>query len=217
MNMKITAKEPLSYIDGGPIQTICPYCGHKGTFEAISRDRFIQNKYICGQRLCPDKDCQNHIFVVLDVSRNLLFYYPFRNISLNKENIPASIIKTFDEAVTCHAQNCFVASAIMIRRTLEEICEERGAVGKDLQTRIHNLQTKTLLPQELFDAMDELLLLGEDAAHIEADTFAQISTQELDVAIEFTTEFLKALYQYSSLLSKMRELKNNIPKQSELT
>jgi hypothetical protein len=136
---------------------------------------------------------------------------------LNKENIPASIIKTFDEAVTCHAQNCFVASAIMIRRTLEEICEERGAVGKDLQTRIHNLQTKTLLPQELFDAMDELLLLGEDAAHIEADTFAQISTQELDVAIEFTTEFLKALYQYSSLLSKMRELKNNIPKQSELT
>jgi hypothetical protein len=124
-------------------------------------------------------------------SGNLLFHYPFRSVSLNKENIPASIIKTFDEAVTCHAQNCFVASAIMIRRTLEEICEERG--------------------------MDELRLLGEDAAHIEADTFTQISSQELDVAIEFTIEFLKALYQYSSLLSKMRELKKNIPKQDELT
>jgi hypothetical protein len=215
--MKITAKEPLSYVDGGPIQTICPYCGHKGTFEAISRDRFIQNQYICGQRLCPDKDCQGHLFVVLDRSGNLLFHYPFRNVSLNKEKIPASIIKTFDEAVTCHAQNCFVASAIMIRRTLEEICEERGAVGKDLKTRIHDLQTKTLLPQELFDAMDELSLLGDDAAYIEANTFAQISSQELDVAIEFTIQFLKALYQYSSLLSKMRELKKNIPKQDELT
>ena len=215
--MKITAKEPLSYVDGGPIQTICPYCGHKGTFEAISRDRFIQNQYICGQRLCPDKDCQGHLFVVLDRSGNLLFHYPFRNVSLNKEKIPASIIKTFDEAVTCHAQNCFVASAIMIRRTLEEICEERGAVGKDLKTRIRDLQTKTLLPQELFDAMDELSLLGDDAAHIEANTFAQISSQELDVAIEFTIQFLKALYQYSSLLSKMRELKKNIPKQDELT
>jgi hypothetical protein len=214
--MKITAKEPLSYVDGGPIQTICPYCGHKGTFEAISRDRFIQNQYICGQRLCPDKDCQGHLFVVLDRSGNLLFHYPFRNVSLNKEKIPASIIKTFDEAVTCHAQNCFVASAIMIRRTLEEICEERGAVGKDLKTRIRDLQTKTLLPQELFDAMDELSLLSDDAAHIEANTFAQISSQELDVAIEFTIQFLKALYQYSSLLSKMRELKKSIPKQDEL-
>jgi hypothetical protein len=215
--MKITAKEPLSYIDGGPIQTICPYCGHKGTFEAISRDRIIQNQYICGQRLCPDQDCRGHLFVVLDRSGNLLFHYPFRSVSLKKENIPESIIKTFDEAVTCHAQNCFVASAIMIRRTLEEICEERGAVGKDLKTRIHDLKTKTLLPQELFDAMDELRLLDSDAARIEASTFAQISSQELDVAIEFTIEFLKALYQYSSLLSKMRELKKNIPKQDELT
>jgi hypothetical protein len=65
--------------------------------------------------------------------------------------------------------------------------------------------------------MDELSLLGDDAAHIEADTFAQISSQELDVAIEFTIQFLKALYQYSNLLSKMRELKKNIPKQEELT
>ena len=215
--MKITAKEPLSYIDGGPIQAICPYCGHKGTFEAISRDRFIQNQYICGQRLCPDQDCRGHLFIVLDRSGNLLFHYPFRSVSLKRENIPESIIKTFDEAVTCHAQNCFVASAIMIRRTLEEICEERGAVGKDIKTRIRDLQTKTLLPQELFDAMDELRLLGNDAAHIEANTFAQISSQELDVAIEFTIEFLKALYQYSNLLSKMRELKKNIPKQDELT
>ena len=198
--MKITAKEPLSYIDGGPIQTICPYCGHKGTFEAISRDRFIQNQYICGQRLCPDQDCRGHLFIVLDRSGNLLFHYPFRSVSLKRENIPESIIKTFDEAVTGHAQNCFVASAIMIRRTLEEICEERGAVGKDIKTRIRDLQTKTLLPQELFDAMDELRLLGNDAAHIEANTFAQISSQELDVAIEFTIQFLKALYQYLSLI-----------------
>jgi hypothetical protein len=130
---------------------------------------------------------------------------------LNKENIPVSIIKTFDEAVTCHAQNCFVASAIMIRRTLEEICEERGAIGKDLKTRIHDLKTKILLPQELFDAMDELRLLGNDAVHIDANIFAQISNQELDVAIEFTLEILKALYQYSSLLSKMRELKKTKP------
>jgi hypothetical protein len=99
----------------------------------------------------------------------------------------------------------------MIRRTFEEICEERGAVGKDLKTRIHDLKTKILLPQELFDAMDELRLLSNDATHIEANTFAQISSQELDVAIEFTIELLKALYEYSSLLSKMKGLKKTTP------
>ena len=55
--------------------------------------------------------------------------------------------------------------------------------------------------------MDELRLLGNDAAHIEAKSFAQISKPEIDVAIEFTIELLKALYQYASLLGKMRGLK----------
>lgn len=100
-----------------------------------------------------------------------------------------------------------MAAAIMIRRTLEEICEDRGATGKNLKDRIADLKSKVLLPQELLDAMDEMRLLGNDAAHIEARTFAQIEKAELDVAIEFTIELLKALYQYSSLLDKMRALK----------
>jgi hypothetical protein len=59
--------------------------------------------------------------------------------------------------------------------------------------------------------MDELRLLDNDAALIEADVFTEISSQELDVALELTVELLKALYHYSSLLSKMRGLKKNIP------
>ena len=209
--MKIKAADPISSMNGSVIQTNCPHCGHEGTFDVIGQDLFIDGQYICGQRRCPDKICRGHLFIILGRSGELLFQYPPRNIAFNKENIPASIIKTFEEAITCHSQNCFVASAIMIRRTLEEICEARGAVGNDLKTRIKDLKTKVLLPQELFDAMDELRLLGNDAAHIEANTFAQISSPELNVAIEFTIELLKALYQYSSLLSKMRGLKKPVP------
>jgi predicted transcriptional regulator len=99
----------------------------------------------------------------------------------------------------------------MIRRTLEEICEERGATGKDLKDRIQALRAKVVLPPELFEAMDELRLLGNDAVHIQAKTYDQTSKPELDVAIEFTIELLKALYQYSSLLTKMRGLKKLSP------
>jgi hypothetical protein len=55
--------------------------------------------------------------------------------------------------------------------------------------------------------MDELRILGNDAAHIEAKEYENISNEELSVAIEFTKEILKGIYQYSSLLSKMRSLK----------
>jgi hypothetical protein len=37
-----------------------------------------------------------------------------------------------EEAVACHAAECFIAAAIMVRKTLEELCRERGATGANL-------------------------------------------------------------------------------------
>ena len=59
--------------------------------------------------------------------------------------------------------------------------------------------------------MDELRLLDNDAAHIEAKAFDSITKPELDIAIEFTTEKLKSLYQYASLLDRLRSLKKKSP------
>ena len=55
--------------------------------------------------------------------------------------------------------------------------------------------------------MHELRLLGNDAAHIEANTFEQIGKEELEISIDFTKEILKAVYQYESLLERLRSLK----------
>jgi hypothetical protein len=209
MKLKVTKVVPLN---AGPISTTCPHCGNKGTFEPIGQDLNIADHYICGRRMCPEPTCKGHLFaVVAGNTRQLLFQYPPFRVPFNTHNIPPEILKTFDEAISCHAGAHYVAAAIMIRRTLEEICEERGANGKDLKDRIRDLKTKIVLPQELFDAMDELRLLGNDAAHIEAKSYGQITKPELDVAAEFTIELLKALYQYSSLLSKMRGLKKTTP------
>jgi hypothetical protein len=95
----------------------------------------------------------------------------------------------------------------MVRRTLEEVCSERQATGKDLKARISDLRSKIVIPGELLDAMDELRILGNDAAHIEAKDYDAISDTEVTVAIQFTKEILKSLYQYSSLLAKLRSLK----------
>jgi hypothetical protein len=64
-----------------------------------------------------------------------------------------------------------------------------------------------LLPQELLDGLDDLRLLGNDAAHIESQEFNNIGKEEVEIGIEFAKEVLKAVYQYADLLARLRSLK----------
>lgn len=59
----------------------------------------------------------------------------------------------------------------------------------------------------LFDGLDELRLLGNDAAHVESKDYDDIGQEEVELAIEFTKEVLKALYQYAALKSRLVALK----------
>jgi len=95
----------------------------------------------------------------------------------------------------------------MIRRTLEELCEDRKATGDNLKERIQKLKGSVVLPSELFAAMDELRLLGNDAAHIEAKVYDQVGPAEVEAAIELTKEILKAVYQLDSLVTKLKGLR----------
>ena len=113
----------------------------------------------------------------------------------------------FEEAITCHAEQCFVAAAIMVRKTLELICHDRGATGANLKEWLAALRSKVILPTELFDGLDYLRLLGNDAAHIESQIFDQVGEQEVEASIEFTKEVLKATYQLKGLVDKIRALK----------
>lgn len=189
-----------------PVATRCPHCGSNAVLSQIGQDLSVAKDIICGQRKCPDPECRGHLFVVVSGRRLVKAYPPIRT-DFNPQDIPVGVRDTFDEALDCHAAGCLVATAIMLRRTLEEICNERGTQGNSLRDRLKDLASRIVLPKELIDAMDELRLLGNDAAHIQAQAFGQISEQEVDVAIEFTKEILKALYQYSSLLDKLRSLK----------
>jgi hypothetical protein len=145
--------------------------------------------------------------VVISKPNAILKTYPGLGKPINTENVPDRIKNAFREAVDCFANNCFTAAAIMIRKTLEEICIDKGSKGDNLYKKIEALSSTVVIPKELVNAMHELRLLGNDAAHIEAETFNEIGSEELSISIDFTQEILKALYQYESLLGKLRSLK----------
>ncbi|HUN57561.1 MAG TPA: DUF4145 domain-containing protein, partial [Candidatus Binataceae bacterium] len=161
---------------------------------------------------CPNPSCRALIFFVWGIAGppSLLASYPPERLDFDATNIPTSITKALEEAITCHANECFIASAIMVRKTLEELCHERGATGanlKNLKDRLRDLGTKVILPQELLTGLDDLRLLGNDAVHIESQEFNAVGKEEVEIGIQFTKEVLKAVFQYSDLLAKLRSLK----------
>ena len=95
----------------------------------------------------------------------------------------------------------------MVRKTLELLCSAQGATGGNLKDRLKALGSKVVLPPDLLTGLDDLRLLGNDAAHIQSQAYTTVSQQEVDVAIEFSKEVLKAIYQYAALLARLRSLK----------
>jgi hypothetical protein len=95
----------------------------------------------------------------------------------------------------------------MVRRVLEELCADRNAQGKNLKERLQALKGIVVIPQELLEAADELRILGNDAAHIEAKEYDNVGHEEAEAAIELAKELLKAVYQYATLVGKLRALK----------
>jgi hypothetical protein len=195
---------------GPTIKTKCPVCGHAGTFESLGTDdiyiKYNGGTWFC-QRRCPNDNCFSHLFAITRDNGQVISSLPSQRIDFESNGIPEKVISAFVEAITCHSSNCYTASAIMIRKTLEEVCRDRDAKGDNLKLRIQSLGSKILIPKELIEGMDELRLLGNDAAHFESQAFDKVGKEEVEIGIEFSKEILKAVYQYENLLNKLRSLK----------
>lgn len=203
------------------IPAICPGCNREGNLSPIGQDlqlqlgaNLTQAKYIVvGSRMCPNAACGTHLFVAYQSGGPprpegpLICSYPVGRIDFNTDDIPDKVRRTFDEALTCAANECYVGAGMLIRKTLEAVCEDLAATGGSLKARIADLKTRVTLPTALFDAMDHLRLLGNDAAHIEAKDYDEIGKPEVTAGVELTKEIIKATYQHKGLLAKLLGLK----------
>lgn len=215
MDPFLLSSDTLGLEDFGPVTLRCPACRHNGSFQPTADGKHDfhdppQHRAFLSRR-CPNPNCRAHLFVVVSIEKSkiaeVLDSYPVEAYEFDSTAIPRVIVETFEEALLCHQVGADTAAAMMIRRTLEELCQDRGATGDNLKQRIGVLGKQITVPQELLDAAEELRLLGNDAAHIEARDFAEIGNEELEVAIEFTKDLLRSTYQMADLLSRLRKLK----------
>lgn len=195
----------LQHGGGHTIVTDCPHCGKGGTFDRVGTNDLISSETFFGSRMCTNPACRGHVFYIRYKETTLL--YPPVTIPFSSDGIPEKILSSFKEAIICHSNSCFISSAIMLRKTLEEICSDQKATGANLYKRLEALSKIIILPNELIEATHELRLLGNDAAHLESETYNQIGSEEIEISVEFIKEILKAVYQYKGLLGKLRGLK----------
>src|SRR5687768_2701707 len=97
----------------------CPACLHNGHFETLGlNDVHSDDGKFLGQRRCPSEACHAHAFVVFDSARKVIRSYPPMRIDFDSTNIPGKIKNAFDEAIACHSIGAYVASAMLVRKTL---------------------------------------------------------------------------------------------------
>lgn len=196
----------------------CPHCMHMGAFTAVvqhdyqithirmrNNAPFKAGVSTVGIRVCPNPECRGIVLVVIDQEGKAVAL-PNEVLDFDSTDIPPAIAASLEEAIKCHSAQCYKAAALMVRRVLEELCEERGASGGNLKDRIAALAKLVIIPTELIQAADHLRLLGNDAAHIEAKTYQNVGEEEVRISIDLAKELLKGAYQYKGLLSRLTAL-----------
>lgn len=197
----------------------CPSCKRDGVFHGfrgVSDLSWIElytedgkrkaHEYRAGLRVCPNSVCRC-IVTIAEKNGVLIDTYPATRIPFNTDNIPENIRDTLDEAITCHSAKAYKAAAILVRRMLEELCNDKNAPGTVLHERLLALGKTIVVPQPLLDAAMELKVLGNDAAHIVSKYYDDIGDNEVSLAIDLAKELLKAVYQYDGLLARLQALK----------
>lgn len=218
MTLSDMMKPVTNQVSSYDLSLTCPHCGVQVMAKAIPGVIDVltsSNRCRVGLRECNNPACSGVIFIAIMQGEQRVITVPPYYFKYNQTDIPAPVLSAFDEAITCFTNSCYMASAMLLRKSIELICEDRGSSGKNLKEKIDNLRHVVILPPEFLSGMHNLRYLGNDAAHVDADTYRQVSQRELQVGIQVTMELIHALYQYKNSLDQLEELKKPEPEQAE--
>lgn len=198
----------------GKFASTCPHCGAKTLFKP-SYATEIGGAIRLAVAQCQNGECLGMVVAIFgstagsNPESDLIRMWPGRRLPIDLTDVPEKLAAHLSEAATCHAEGCYTAAAIMLRRVVEELCEDAGAQGKTLHDRLKDVkaQQKLILTDELFDVLFELKALGNDAAHVDLQSFDNVGESEATVALRVAMKVVEALFQQKSIVEELRSLK----------
>ncbi len=184
----------------------CPYCGQTGTVAPLSEDTTIGHNTYVSVRKCLNVECRGVVFYYRG-GDGVVKMLPYRGIRDSKADTPALVSNALEEATICHANGCYVAAAVMVRRALAELCNSVGIADGDFSSRLDSLGKIIVMPPALLAGLRDLRMLRDAAAASEAEIYGRVSRKEVEVGIDCTKAILKSLHQYESLVGRLEALK----------
>ncbi len=131
-----------------------------------------------------------------------LFWWPFQGMELSSD-VSEVIQKILQEAKITFSAQCYRASAVMSRRTLEAITVDKGESDGVLAKRIQNLISKGILDKNLGDWATEIRLIGNTGAHF--DPINDVEKEDANQIILFIEELIKYLYFMPAEIARRRK------------
>ncbi len=181
----------------------CPHCGNTSIQRQMLTQEYEERLYTVpsGEE---SREQARYTVVRCETCKELLIYtaihefaehaetafgdLAFPNQSAFSNDVPERIRKTYREA-TKVKQISSVAFVVLARRTLEEICHEKNASGKNLAEKLNYLAAHGEIPKTLSDASTLIRLVGNSGAHV----------TDVDVTIFHVwaiDDFIKAIIEY---------------------
>ena len=114
---------------------------------------------------------------------------------------PKSIQRAFESAVKVSKIDPAVC-LLSLRRTLEMICKNKKAQGKNLEEKIKDLANKNILPSTLDDSSWLIRTMGNDAAHADDINYTEYEVGQI---IEFVEMIITYLYELPNRIDKLKE------------
>jgi hypothetical protein len=205
-----------------PIQIRCPYCLLNGNFSVEAsfpggKYNYPRPVYYFSEGIgnaswalarCPSPSCKKVVLVefwqtsrtqdgegICGIYGGIRKVYPEAELEPTSDDVPTGVRKIFDEAKRCFSHDCFMASAVMLRKTIESSAKECGIeVPKGLgyiQRLINELHKAGKLRDITKDAAQAIRTFGNDAGH---ENYIEIKKDDCDDGIQLVNLLLGELF-----------------------
>lgn len=203
-------KDPVLY---------CPHCGNRAPQRLVFKHNY-EDTDLYGSDGSKEENlslsCVYHVRVCATCNDLILYYesevselevfYPASH-SLHR-SVPPAVRQAYEEAA--RVRNVSPAAyAVLLRRAMEAICEDRGIKDGSLQKRLAELSERGEIPPILSEATDMLRLIGNAGAHNSKERITVPMTWGMN-------ELFKAVVEYVYVApSRVEEFRASIKKRSE--
>lgn len=117
-------------------------------------------------------------------------------------SVPAALRAEHEEARKCLDAQAYTAAVVMVRRTLEGVCQEKGVRERVLAKSLQKMEEQGFLDPRLRQWAEELRGLGNEGAHF---TGKSVLRQDAIDAVAFSEALLDYMYVLTAKFDEFRK------------